>query len=618
MIDTMNKLVLTLLFTLFISQNIYAVEKPNILWLFQEDTSPWMGTYGYELNKGETPVIDKMAKEGVQFNRAYVPAPVCSACRSAVIVGANQFRFGAHEHRSRRGKAAVPLPKGMKTLPELFKEAGYATFNQGKDDYNFTYPASTYIKVNGKQTSMPWREMPKGKPFFGQIQLKGGKTNTKKFPVERKATPADVIVPADYPQTQMYREIVAQHCDAIRSDDDRIGRIFAELKNDNLMDQTIVVYFSDHGANNLIRHKQMPTEGGLHVPLVIIGPERWVPKKGMRNDLVSILDVSATSLTWAGIDHPEWIEGKNLFAKDFKARAFVGSGRDRCDHTIDRVRSIRTEKYRYTRNYMLDRVFLQPQYRDNKDYVKFMRNEYAQGTLDPKLMEIYFGERPAEELYDISMDPAQVNNLAEKAEFKSILDEHRKILKNWIAKGDLGADQEPDLELDMNGNGRFHGVNAEYERVRMDSDGDGLSDLWEKYNDRDPQDGKLQFEFDCGGWQTEGWEADENTSNIAGRQGYLDFKLKAEKASLKRGGLKLAASLNQGELSLRIRSTAASKIEFKANGKIIDSSEILGNNEFIDMSFTLGANWSGTIEDLKFDFMAPLGTKFEIDWVRLK
>ncbi|EDM28429.1 probable sulfatase [Lentisphaera araneosa HTCC2155] len=614
----MNKLLLTLLFTLFLNQNAFAEDKPNILWLFQEDTSPWMGAYDYEVQKGETPVIDKMASEGVIFKRAYVPAPVCSACRSAVIVGANQFRFGAHEHRSRRGKGALPLPQGMKTLPQLFKEAGYATFNQGKDDYNFTYPPSTYIKVNGKQTSMSWREMPKGKPFFGQIQLKGGKTNTGKFPRERKTNPGAVTVPADYPQNQMYREIVAQHCDTIRSDDDRIGRILDELKKDGLMGKTIVVYFSDHGANNLIRHKQMPTEAGLHVPLVIIGPEKWVPKQAVRNDLVTILDVSATSLTWAGIDYPEWIEGQNLFADDFKARSYVGSGRDRCDHTIDRVRTIRTDKYRYTRNYKLDRVFLQPQYRDNKDYLKFMRSEYAKGTLDPKLAEIYFGERPAEELYDITLDPAQVNNLAKLPKYQAVLKEHRQILNSWVAKGDLGAGQEPDIELEINGNGRFKGVNAEYERVRTDSDGDGLSDLWEQYNNRDPKDGQLMFEFDCGGWQNEGWISDGKTTNISGRQGFLNFDLIAEKASLKRSGLKLDSSRNQGDLVLRIRSNTPAEIQFSANGENIASSKVSGTDEFNDLNFALGANWAGTIKDLKLEFKAPAGTKIEIDWMRVK
>ncbi|MFT5129622.1 MAG: N-sulfoglucosamine sulfohydrolase, partial [Rhodothermales bacterium] len=117
----------SILTCLLLTLGAYAADKPNILWLVQEDTSPWMGCYDYAANIGQTPVIDKLAKDGVLFKRAYVPVGVCSACRSSFIVGANGFRFGAHEHRSRRGKAGVPLPEGIKTLPELFHAAGYVT-----------------------------------------------------------------------------------------------------------------------------------------------------------------------------------------------------------------------------------------------------------------------------------------------------------------------------------------------------------------------------------------------------------------------------------------------------------------------------------------------------------
>ena len=613
----------------FVPENAHAAKtsaagKPNILWIVQEDTSPWIGCYGYKANIGNTPVVDRLASEGVQFNRAYVPAPVCSSCRSGFIVGAYQFRFGGHEHRSRRGAAAVPLPKGMTTIPELMRDAGYHTFNKGKTDYNFTEKniysvASGNKKQKKKPAGNPWQSTPKGKPFFGQIQLKGGKTNTSKWPKNKSADPSKAVVPADYPQNKMYREIVAQHCDAIRSDDVVIGKILAALKTDGLLDSTIVVYFSDHGANNLIRHKQMPTEAGLHVPLIIKGPAKWVPVASkVRDDLVSILDVTATTLTWAGVPYPKWIEGQNLFADNFKPRSFVGSGRDRCDHTIDRVRTIRTDRFRYTRNYKLDRVFLQPQYRDNRNYLIHFRTEYAKGTLPAKLAEIYFGERPKEELYDIKNDPAQVNNLANAKGYQDELASHRKILDDWVALGDLGAEEEPDIELKQNGNGRFKGVNAEYERVRTDSDGDGLSDMWEKYNNRDANDGKLLFEFNCGGWQTEGWQSAGQLTNIAGSQGYLDFTMPADKAAIKRKGLKLNTSKNQGSFVVRIKCNGDLGLAFTANGKEVGRANVKAGEDFMMASIKLTNAWQGEVKDIAISFQAAKGTKVVLDWIRVQ
>jgi hypothetical protein len=522
----------------------------------------------------------------------------------------------------------------MKTIPELMLEAGYATFNAGKTDYNFSHgaiyaggaaPERAQKGKKGRRgrkskgsKSAPWRALPKGKPFFGQIQLKGGKSSTGSLSAGEKTDPATVTVPADYPQNELYRGVVAQHCDTIRSDDKVIAQILAALKEDGLEDKTIVAYFSDHGANNLVRHKQQPTEAGLHVPFMIRGPEKWVPKGKVRTDLVSILDLSATSLTWAGIPHPEWIEGRDLFAKDFKPREFVGSGRDRCDHTIDRIRTIRTERYRYTRNYLLDRVLLHPQYRDGKTYVKSLRTAYADGSLPLKLADIYFGERPSEELYDIEKDPAQVNNLVGSADHQEILAKHRKILDDWVAKGDLGAGDEPNIELEQNGNGRFKGVNPEYERVRTDSDGDGLSDRWEKYNGRDPEDGKLQFEFNCGGWQTEGWKSGGDLTNIAGRQGFLGFDLLAAAATISRAGLKLDTAKNQGKLAIRLRSTGKTALTVSANGRELGKAESAGSNQFATAQIPLGPTWTGTIESLQISWAAPQGTTIEIDWIRVE
>jgi arylsulfatase A-like enzyme len=537
--------------------------------------------------------------------------------------GRNQIRFGAHEHRSSRAPdAQIYLPEGMKLLPQIMMQNGYTTYNHGKTDYNFVWDEkATYSELEMKGKADSWDVMEQHQPFFLQIQTKGGKNNTSKFPEDRKTDPASVTVPADYPQNQLYREVVAEHCDSIRTDDDLIGEILAGLKDSSLAENTIIVYFSDHGANHLVRHKQMPTEGGLHVPFVVMGPESWVPKQGQRNDLVDMLDLSATTLAWAGIEIPDWYEGQDLFADDFEPRKWVASAKDRLDHTIDRVRTIRTEQFRYTRNYKLDRVLLQPQYRDSQEYLKNLKELYASGELSEDLTRIYFGERPEEEFYDVVNDPAQVHNLINDPKYQKEVQLHRHLLDDWLAAGDAGEAEETPEALRHNGDdwqgGR--GVNPEYEINRPDSDGDGLSDKWEEINGRDPRDGRLAYEFDCGGWQTEGWLGKGIADNIAGFQGTLGFSV-GKKSKLMRDGLSLTAGSDDRNLLIRIRAGGDIKVEAFANGKSLgDVITVPLADEYAELLIPLNSNgaWDGTIKSLEVGLSGKRGTPVAVDTIEV-
>ena len=413
-------------------------EKKNVLWIYVEDLSPWISAYGYEVNAGKTPAIDALIEEGVMFSRCYVPAPVCSACRSALITGVYQTTTGTHQHRSSRTpESAIYLPKGIKTLPELFVENGYATFNAGKDDYNFVYKREDFYNVGkGKKLNLAaWRDVPEGKPWFGQIQLKGGKDRTNGL--KDKVDPATMRLPAYFPNEAIFRKEWAHHYDTVRVTDEHVKSIMQYLKDDGILDDTIVFFFSDHGNNYSLRHKQFCYEGGVHVPLVIRGS--GIGEGQVRDELVSGLDVSATTLALAGIELPSYLHGSDLFAGDYKGREFVVSARDRCDFTIDRIRTVRTERYRYLKNFMTDRVLLQAQYRDNKAPTKRLRELHAKGELGAIPEWAFFGKRPAEELYDMDKDPDQVNNLALDPAYADELKKHRKILNQWILDtGDKG------------------------------------------------------------------------------------------------------------------------------------------------------------------------------------
>ena len=254
---------------------------------------------------------------------------------------------------------------------------------------------------------------------------------------------------------------------------------------------------------------------------------------------------------------------------------------------------------------------------------------YAAGELSAKLTEIYFGERPAEELYDVIEDPSQLNNLALDPEYAAVLKQHRELLEQWIAQGDAGIEEESDEELAYQG--REHkwgtGVNPEYERVRADTDGDGLSDIWEKVNGRDPLDGKLLFTFDCGGWQTEGWNGSSELNNIAGAQGYLDFNLGKTESTLSRSELRLDANKNLGDLVIKARADHDVILQLVAGSdkeatirKTVGQVTLKAGNQWSSVAIPLSKNkaWQGVITQLDLKLNGPEGTKVEFDSIEVR
>ena len=183
----------------------------------------------------------------------------------------------------------------------------------------------------------------------------------------------------------------------------------------------------------------------------------------------------------------------------------------------------------------------------------------------------------------------------------------------------MGAQDEREIELKMNAETRWgNAVNREYEVVRKDDDGDGLSSEWEKAVGRDPNDGKLFFGFDCGGWQDEGWKPNDKSVNIPGMQGFLDFPLAARKPlSLSRGGLNLAAGKNSGKIQMRLRSDRPMEVSFYANGKSVGKSNVEANSEFSSIELGKFTGDEKVIKSLKLDFSSAEDAKVEIDWIKV-
>jgi arylsulfatase A-like enzyme len=462
----MNRL-FPLLLAVFLSGGpASAAPRPNILWILVDDMSANFSCYGETLI--QTPHVDRLAREGTRFTRAFVTAPVCSPCRSALITGMYQTSIGAHHHRSGRGVEKIRLPDGVRPVPALFQEHGYYTCigsglpsakpgkgsGLGKTDYNFEWDSAIYDGPD-------WSGRAPGQPFFMQVQLPGGKLRGGNDEAARKLSaraaaefggavrPEDVVLPPHYPRDPVQLRDWAAYLDAVRFTDRHVGEVLARLEAEGILEQTLVVFLTDHGISHA-RGKQFLYDEGTHVPFVVRGP--GIPRGEARHDLIEHIDLAALSLAAAGIPRPAAMQARDVFAPEYRPREAVFAARDRCDETVERIRSVRTERYLYIRNFHPQRPHLQPNaYKDGKDIVRNLRSLHASGALPALTETLLFREvRPTEELYAWTEDRWQTDDLAGREDHRDTLEALRARLDRWIEEtGDRGPESETRYDSDM-------------------------------------------------------------------------------------------------------------------------------------------------------------------------
>jgi len=409
-----------------------AKNKPNVVWLISEDTSPDLGCYGAPTVK--TPNFDRFAREGMRFTNAFVTGPVCSAARSAFMTGMYQTSIGAHNHRSHR-EDGYTLPEPVKVFAEYFRAAGYFTSNgngvpdsrPGKNDFNFT--------VDKPFDGTDWSQREPGQPFFAQVNFFMTHRDFKRDK-ENPIDPADVQLPPYYPDHPVARRDWADYLESLQVLDRQIGTVLKRLEDEGLADNTIVFYFGDHGRPH-VRGKQWLYEGGIHIPLIIRWPGHIEP--GSVNDgMVSSIDFAPTSLSLAGITPPEHMQGQVFLGPDAETRDMIFAARDRCDETVDRIRCVRTRRYKYIRNFYPDRPYTQSNAYKRKQYpvLTLMEVLHKRGELTPEQARFMAPTRPKEELYDLQADPYELHNLADEPEAAGTLKELRAELERWIEETD--------------------------------------------------------------------------------------------------------------------------------------------------------------------------------------
>lgn len=439
-------------------------DRPNILWFVVDDMSANFSCYGETTI--QTPHVDQLAKEGLKFTRAYATAPVCSPFRSALITGMYQTSIGAHHHRSGQGEHRVVLPEGVQPLPAIFQQAGYFTCmgsglpdfdyktkpippntkgRLGKTDYNFDWKRNIY-------DSHDWADCAADQPFFMQVQLHGGKlrgaseASYQAFDKQvgtffaKITQPNSVTLPPYYPRDSVLLKDWSTYLDTVRITDHHVGLVMQRLKNEGLLENTLVVFFTDHGISHA-RGKQFLYDEGTHIPLIIRGP--GITSATTRTDLVEHIDVAALSLAAAGIDIPEKMQGDNILAADYSPKSAVFAARDRCGEAADQIRSVRTGKYLYIKNFFPQRPHLMPSgYKDGKLIVQRLRQLHSEGSLTDLAEKLMFAPtRPPEELYLYGDDKWQTTNLANDPAHADMLTKLRQQQADWSnTTGDMGPE----------------------------------------------------------------------------------------------------------------------------------------------------------------------------------
>lgn len=415
--------------------------QPNILLIISEDNGPELGCYGEPYVR--TPHLDRLASQGVRFDRAYVPQAGCSQSRAAYLTGLFPHQNG------QIGLATWKFRMYSEQTPNLvrsLKGAGYRTGIIGKLHVNpksafpFDFkkiPTSNFTRKKLKDYATSAKEFinQSDKPFLLSVNYPDPHRpfSKKVGGLPKKPLEPEDVKPFAYfgdgVDTPELREQVANYYNCMSRLDSLIGDLLRVLNESGKADDTLIIYFGDHGAD-LLRGKRTSYEGGVRVPLIIKWADRW---QSVRNELVSTLDLMPTLLEVTGAKPVANLAGRSLIpllddkAKKWRTHLFT-EFHTHSGHNYYPQRTVRNDRYKLIQNLMPNEV--------NPGY-EFTINRFFPGLQEAidasPVREAYelMRKPPAFELYDLKNDPYEFQNLATDPKRSKTLNDLRSRLLKW-------------------------------------------------------------------------------------------------------------------------------------------------------------------------------------------
>ncbi|MEX2262484.1 MAG: sulfatase [Bryobacteraceae bacterium] len=427
-----------------------AESRPNVLLILSDDHSaPYLGAYGDPVIK--TPNLDRFAREGMRFDRAFTAAPQCVPSRAALMTGRSPVA-------ARIARFSSPLPPDVVTLPELLRTKGYftgicrrnfhldgrpnagpvtepifqkyglRTFERRVDFLDRNSPrAQTVAKVNEF-----FDKSPKERPFFLWVNFNDPHHVWDTNAIPEPHDPKKLVLPPHLPDLPGVREDLARYYDEISRMDGEFQSVLNVLKERGHAENTIVAFMGDNGQA-FPHGKGSLYDPGLNVPLLVRWPGKVKPGSSTR-ELISGEDLTPTFLEAAGVPASKEMSGKSflklLRGESFEGRKYIfgarlAHGNSAFSETtkassFDLSRCVRSSKYKLIYNCTRYQEYAPVDSARDPGWQQMVAANAA-NELAPALSKAYFTRpRPVIELYDLERDSSELNNLAGKPEHAAV------------------------------------------------------------------------------------------------------------------------------------------------------------------------------------------------------